>query len=52
MNILKITGLGNRIAVDYDIKISQEKIDFTNANNELVKEREKSIKCLEEMLER
>lgn len=52
MNILKITGLGNRIAVDYDIKISQEKIDFTNANNVLAKEREKSIKCLEEMLER
>ena len=52
MSILKITGLGNRIAVNYDIKISQEKIDFTNANNALVKEREKSIKCLEEMLER
>ena len=52
MSILKITGLSNRIAVDYDIKISQEKIDFTNANNVLAKEREKSIKCLEEMLER
>lgn len=52
MSILKMTGLSNRIAMDYDVKISQEKIDFTKANSVLIKEREKSIRCLKEMLER
>lgn len=50
ISILKMTGLSNRIANNYDLSVSREWIDFSEANKALEIERKKSIQILNEML--
>ena len=50
-SILEVTGLQNRIVEDYnDIKLANEIIDFTHANEVLNSEREKACKYLDKAL--
>ena len=51
INILKMTGLSDRILHDYeDITLASKEIDFANANYVLEKERKYSVQILEKMI--
>ena len=51
VSILEITDLKNRIVEDYnDIKLANQKIDFTNANHVLDEERKKADEYLYKVL--
>ena len=51
-SILKLTGLENRIVNDInDISLADKKVDFSNANEIIKKEREKSINWLKNAIE-
>lgn len=51
-SILELTGLTDRILNSYDdFSFIDKKIDFTNANKKIAKERMDSLKTLKEMLE-
>lgn len=51
VSLLQLTGLSDRIAKNYELSVSDKRINFSHANQILKNERANSILCLKKMLE-